>query len=497
MGHLAKMPKVSMQMERGIVLEWHVDEGDAVKEGDILADIESEKAVDEVHAQEDGVLRRILVPEGGEVPPGTPIAIVAGSDEDISNLEAEAEDAGADLDVHSDGKESKEIEQDTDQQPSTTDSEEKDLAGTVSGNLTPEARKRVREVDVDLRNVQATGPKGAITTNDIERALNGQTATNQTESVMAATPTVDPTQTGPPEEVIDGEPIGRPGESGRNTASPRARSLADVKGVDLSKITGSGPDGAVIAEDVEIASGEINQVPGAKTLTAIEERELSGMRQTIAERLSQSSREAPHVTEHREVDMEALLEATDVADKALDIDISLMDIVLAAVSKTLTEYPEFNARFEDGVHRIYREQNVGMAVDIEEGLITPVIPHLQAGSLIDISRRRQDMTEKALSGEYTMDDLRDGTFTVTNLGVFGIDSFTPIINPPEVAILALNTIRERAVRGANDDLEFRRFMTFSLSFDHRVIDGADAARFLQTLAENIENAYALLLERGK
>jgi pyruvate dehydrogenase E2 component (dihydrolipoamide acetyltransferase) len=487
-----------MQMERGIVLEWHVNEGDAVDEGDTLAEIESEKAVDEVRAQEAGVIRHILVPEGGEVPPGAPLAIVAGADEDISALESEAKEAGADIDDDAGEADVKESDPSTDTEGVETNNT--DTAGAAAVDLTPEARKRAREVGVDLESVQGTGPKGSITTADIERAGNGQTASVQSAgaNANASSSPRPPAQTGPPMDVIDGDPVGRQGEDGRNAASPRARALAEATGVELSRVSGSGPKGTILAEDVQAAtSQQPRQVPGTKTLTATKERELSGMRQTIADRLSQSAREVPHVTEHREVNVEALLDATEVADEALDIDISLVDLVLAALSETLAAHPEFNARFEDGIHRVYREQNVGMAVDIEAGLITPVISNLQAGSLADIARRRQEMTEKALSGEYTMDDLSDGTFTVTNLGVFGVDSFTPIINPPEVAILALNSVRERAVRGDKDEVEFHRFMTFSLSFDHRVVDGADAAQFLQTLAENVENAHALLLERGK
>ncbi|ELZ13390.1 dihydrolipoyllysine-residue acetyltransferase [Haloterrigena salina JCM 13891] len=221
--------------------------------------------------------------------------------------------------------------------------------------------------------------------------------------------------------------------------------------------------------------------------TVREERSLSPMRRTIANRLQDSYRNAVHVTASREVDAEALFRATETANDRLEADVSLVDVALAALSATLADHPAFNATFEDGTHRTYEEHNVGVAVDIEAGLVTPVLRDVGSKSLAEIATERRRLTETVQSGEYTMDDLRGGTFTVTNLGALGVDSFTPVINPPEVAILGIGRTRERTRRG-DDGLEFRREVTYDLSFDHRIVDGADAARFLGTLADYTEGA---------
>lgn len=230
--------------------------------------------------------------------------------------------------------------------------------------------------------------------------------------------------------------------------------------------------------------------------TVREERSLSPMRKTIANRLQESYRNAVHVTVSREVDAESLVRASEDADDRLDVGVSIFDLVLVALSATLDDHPAFNATFEDGTHCLYEEHNLGIAVDIEAGLVSPVLRDVDSKSLAELASERRRMTDDVQAGEYSMGDLQGGTFTVTNLGVLGVDSFTPVINPPEVAILGVNRIRERAQRG-DDGIEFRRQMNLDLSFDHRVVDGADAARFLDTLAGNIGNAGELVRdERG-
>jgi pyruvate dehydrogenase E2 component (dihydrolipoamide acetyltransferase) len=220
--------------------------------------------------------------------------------------------------------------------------------------------------------------------------------------------------------------------------------------------------------------------------TLREERPLTGMRSTIARRLSESW-EAPHVTVDRRIDVEPVLEAADRASKA----VSITDVLLKAVSETLAAHPEFNATLEDDVHRTYEEHNIGFALDVEAGLITPVLKGVEHMSVVEIAHERGALTERVRRQRHDADDLRGGTFTISNLGVFGVDSFTPIINPPQVAILGVNRIREEP-RRTDRGIEFRRTIGFSLSFDHRAIDGADAARFLDTLAGHLERAEELL-----
>ena len=220
------------------------------------------------------------------------------------------------------------------------------------------------------------------------------------------------------------------------------------------------------------------------------------MRRTIADRLGESYRQAVHVTVSREVDAEALVSAAEAAG------VSPLDVLVCALSDALDAHPAFNATFEDGAHRLYEEHNVGIAVTIEDGLVAPVVADVGTRSVDGIAAERERLTEAVQSGDYAMADLRGGTFTVSNLGPLGVDGFTPIINPPEVAILGVNRIRERArpagaERGSagdgsetDDGVVFRETLPLDLSFDHRIVDGADAARFLGTLTKRIEDAAA-------
>jgi pyruvate dehydrogenase E2 component (dihydrolipoamide acetyltransferase) len=220
------------------------------------------------------------------------------------------------------------------------------------------------------------------------------------------------------------------------------------------------------------------------------------MRRTIADRLGQSDREAVHVTVTRTVDAEELLRATEVADAHLDVEVSMTDLLLLAVSATLTEHPAFNARFEDDTVHRYDVQNVGMAVDIERGLVTPVLEGVESKPLADLVRNRRALTEKVIEGEFQRSDLKGGTFTISNLGVFGVESFDPVINPPQVAILGVTSLREQPVPTDNGDgVAFRRHIGFDLPFDHRIVDGADAARALDTLATHVRDPWSLLLDR--
>lgn len=222
--------------------------------------------------------------------------------------------------------------------------------------------------------------------------------------------------------------------------------------------------------------------------TVHEEQSLTPMRKTIANRLQKSYREAVHVTVNRTVDAEELLAAADAASETDEgVDPKVTDVLLCALSDALAAHPAFNATFEDGTHHIYEEQNVGVAIAIEDGLVTPVMADIGSMSLSGIANERRRLTQKVQKGNYTMSTFQGGTFTMSNLGTLGVDSFDPVINPPEIALLGLGRVTEPAI-AVGEDITFRRQMTTSLSFDHRVVDGADAARFLGTLAENLDRA---------
>lgn len=215
--------------------------------------------------------------------------------------------------------------------------------------------------------------------------------------------------------------------------------------------------------------------------TVREERKLTPMRRTIADRLSKSYHSAVHVTVRREVQADVLVETVDSHETA-----SLVDGILAALSSTLTDHPAFNATFEDDVHRLYEEQNIAIAVDVPDGLVTPVLPAIQDLTLAEIAGIRRQVTEKVQNGAYTMHDLQGSTFTVTNLGPFNVDAFAPIINPPEIAILGVNRVHYTPVLD-DGSLTEHPVLPLDLTFDHRVVDGADAGRFLGTLASYLSD----------
>lgn len=419
MGYIVRMPKLGLEMEQGTLIEWVIDPGEEVSTGDTVAEIESEKTTAEVESREDGVLRTVFVEMGETVPPGTPIGIVAGAEEDISELETEAA---------------------TDLDGGAEEGSEEARAGSEAG---------------------------------------GESAATE----AAATTGSDPS-------------TGSGSAGGSVKASPRAKKRAEELGVDLAAVEGSGPGGAVTEEDVEAAaeSGGGEATESGAVRTVVDEVEFSGMRRTIATRLSESYRNAVHVTVHREVEAGELRAAAAAAESTLGVDVSVTDVLLVALSATLDEHPEFNATYEDDVHRIYAEHNIAMAVDIEAGLVAPVVPDVGGRSLADLAETRREITGRTLDGEYTMGDLQGGTFTVTNLGVLGVESFDPVINPPQVAILGVNAFVERARSAEDGGVAVRRVLPLDLSFDHRVVDGADAARFLGTLAGHLEDPWPLLPE---
>src|SRR6056297_220090 len=457
MGYIVRMPKLGLEMERGTLLEWAIDEDDAVSEGELVAEVESEKSIGEVEAREDGVLRRTYLEVDETVPPGTPIGIVAPSDADISDLKDEAT-ADLEANVEVDEAESEPEPEESTAEPAARGGDTSAGGATADEvQASPRARDRADELGVGLSTVEGTGYQGSITEEDVEQAASEGTGEG----------------------------------AGELNASPRARSRADELGVDLTTIEGTGYQGSITEDDVEAAAAAET---GGTSRTLAAERPFGGMRKTIASRLSESDREAVHVTVHREADAEALLSAADTADDALETDVSVQDVLLRAISATLADHPAFNATFEDDVHELWEEHNVGIAVDIEQGLIAPVLSDVESKSLAELADERRDLVGRATSGDYTMDDLEGGTLTVTNLGVLGVEAFDPIINPPQVAILGVDAIAEQPTRGDDDSIEWRRHLPFDLSFDHRVVDGADAARFLETLVDHVENPWPLLPE---
>ena len=328
MAYIIKMPKLGMGMNEGTLLEWFASPGDGLTEGDVIAEIESEKTVAEIAASEDGVLRRVYVQAGETVDPGAALGIVAEPDEDISALEAKVDRDPVESEA---GTAAASATAGRDPEPSTAPANG-GAGQTGRIRASPKAKQRASELDVELADVEGSGPGGAVILSDIESATTTSGAAGEESGASAG--------------------ARAHGGSTSVDATPKARRRARHLGVDLGSVDGSGTNGAVTATDLPTpgdgtADATGSSVTGADEparLTPVEERELDGMRRTIAKRLGESYREAVHVTVHRRIDMEEALAATEVVDEYVAADATVTDVVLVALSATLEEHPEFNAR---------------------------------------------------------------------------------------------------------------------------------------------------------
>ncbi|MEW5958489.1 MAG: 2-oxo acid dehydrogenase subunit E2, partial [Chloroflexota bacterium] len=325
---------------------------------------------------------------------------------------------------------------------------------------TPAAKRAARELGVDLAAVAGRGPAGRIQRVDVEAAA--QAGRGQ-----------------PAAAIRSGTPVAK-------------RAAADL-GIDWTGLSGSGPGGRVVKADV-LAAAQIS--PAAATASAVEVEPLTGVRSLIARRMAESAFTAPHVTLFTEVDATSLVEARGQLNTELagTVKISYNALLIAIAARALREQPQLNVSLVgEAIHR-YREVNIALAVDTGRGLLAPVIRQADRLDLLAIQQTGDSLIQRALSGQSLPDDLSGGTFTITNLGMFEIDGFTPIINQPQAAILGVGRIAPKPVV-VDNQVVVRQMMTLSLSFDHRLVDGGPAARFLQRLKQLIERPLALLVLR--
>jgi pyruvate dehydrogenase E2 component (dihydrolipoamide acetyltransferase) len=286
-----------------------------------------------------------------------------------------------------------------------------------------------------------------------------------------------------------------PRESERKVqASPRARRLAEEHGIDLRTLTGTGPGGRIVEDDVRRAIAQREQAGAAAVEGAT--IPVAGMRGAIARRMMESIHGSAQVTLATEADATELVRLRKRLAPELErqhgIHLTYTDLLVRAVAMALREHPRLNARWEEKVIRILPEVHIGVAVALEDGLVVPVVRNADRLSIVEISRLLAALSEKARAGRLTYEEMTGSTFTITNLGMYDIDVFTPIINPPEAAILGVGRIVEKPV-AVEGRVEVRSMMTLSLTFDHRVVDGAPAARFLQRIKELVEDPYPLIL----
>jgi len=420
------MEALSPTMEEGRLVKWHKHEGDAVKVGDTLAEVETDKAIMDLQARADGMLRQVSVAEGQTVPVGKEIAVIVAPGE------------------------------------------------TVGATPAPATRPA-------HASVSGSGERGAVSSAPVPAA--------------AAVAPADPA---------------------RVKASPLAKRMAKEAGVDLQLLQGSGPGGRVVKQDLETLGrgerGEVRSAAPQPTVrrevllpspvspgpvgsgAAYDDVPLTQIRKTIAKRLAASLGPVPHYFLTTEVDMERAAEAREALNRDLGDEgrVSFNDIVVKAAALALTRHRACNAWFQDDHIRYWNEVHVGVAVAVEDGLITPVIRHADRKSLREISLETHDLAQRARNRRLRPEEYTGSTFSVSNLGMFDIDQFTAVINPPEAAILAVGSVAQKPVV-ADGAILARRRMRLTLSCDHRVIDGATGAVFLKTVKQMLENPLAMLL----
>lgn len=450
------MPKLSPTMEEGQLSRWLKKEGDKVSMGEPLAEIDTDKATMEMQALGSGVLRKILIREGESAPLGQLIAIIGEPDEDISALMSQAAA--------------------TQTAKSPTPSEEAnepDAPQTVPADA-PVSAPRATDNVVEKRAGAAAG--------------NGRQESKHIESA----------------------------QSGRLIVSPLAARMAAESGIDLRSVSGSGPGGRIIKRDVEElighgkpaapASGSqtpqrhLHAVPGSpfkKSATAqasaYRDEPVSEMRRTIARRLMTSLGPVPHFFLTTEIEMDRAAEMRKgINELDPELKISLNDIIIKVAAATLMQHPQVNASFQDKVVRYYAHADIGVAVAIEDGLITPIVRAADQKSLGEIAAEVRDLAESARNRKLRPEEFTGATFSISNLGMFGIEEFTAIINPPEAAILAVGAMSAKPVV-RNNEIVVRQMMRVTMSCDHRVIDGATGAKFLQTLKKILENPLFLIV----
>lgn len=410
MAEKIEMPKLSDTMEEGVIAKWNVQEGDKVDSGDIIAEVETDKATMEVEAFDPGTVLKILVREGEAVPLGGIMAIIGEEGEDISGL------------LDSVGEEPKEAEKSGEESEAPAPSKEK------------------------------------------------ADAEDQTE-----------------------QPVAAAGSNGRIKASPLAKKMAEEKGIDLSSVKGSGPEGRIIKKDIEeYKSGAAAGYTADFGSRESEDIKISQMRKTIARRLSESKFTSPHFYETIDIDMEQAMSARSRLNEFSDVKISFNDIVVKACAVALRHHPDVNSSWLDDKIRRYGDVHVAVAVAIDEGLMTPVIRHTDKKNLRQISAETKELAELSRNRKLQPDQMEGSTFTISNLGMFGIEEFTAIINPPNACILAVGSIRDVPVVKNGEIVPGKR-MKVTLSSDHRIVDGATAAQFLNTLRQLLENPLSMLL----
>ncbi len=474
------MEALSPTMEEGRLVKWNKNEGDTVAAGDVLAEVETDKAVMELVARGEGVLRKRLANEGDASPVGTLLAVIAAPDENIDAIVgAGAASSGAPTAAGQAG-------QGAGTAPASSANQ------TVADTTESAAKNPVPRAPGQSQGEASTPPQ--------QKAGGSTGGAPAPRSAPPAPRPAPPRPASPPPVQQKGNGAHPPAQagSGRQRTSPLARRLATERGISLGGIQGSGPGGRIVKRDIENAKATAASGRSAAAERLAKEGDfkdvpLTQIRKTIARRLSESNGPVPTFFLTAEFDATRAAEMrAQLAEMGDEYKVSFNDIVIKAVALALAEHPEVNAHWLDDKIRQFNRIHVAMAVAIEDGLITPVLFDADRMTLWEISAKARELAGKARERKLTPEEYTGSTFSVSNLGMFGIDQFTAIINPPEAGIIAIGGVEEKPFV-IDGQLEIRQRMRVTMSCDHRVIDGATGAKFLQTVRRYIENPLSLLI----
>lgn len=434
MAIVIELPKLGATMENGTLVTWLVQPGDFVEEGDPIAEVQTDKIVQEVEVEQDGYILATLVKAGDDVPVFTPIAYLGEKDEkvDIENVvSTKIEESKGNVETQLLQVKTKEIRR------------------------TPAARALAEKNNLSLATIQGSGPLGRIQKLDVEKALGQQIKT-----------------------------------------TPLAQKIIDKQKVNISSINGSGVNGKIRKKDVVSTRPIVEKNTSILKNQELDTYKISGMRKVIAENIATSFYTAPHVTLHVEMDVTEMValrtHLIPIVQNQVGERLSYNEMLIKAVALTLERHPSINQTITKDVITRNNTVSIGVAVAIENGLVVPVIDNASELTLGQITKKAKELGRKARDGQLTSEAYQGSTFTISNLGMFAVDGFTPIINQPNTAILGIGRIVKKAVVIENE-VKVRSMMSFSLSFDHRVIDGAPAAAFLTDLKNVIENPLMILI----
>jgi len=453
------MPKMGDAMEEGTIVKWLVSEGDEVEEGDPIAEIETDKAQMEIEAENSGTLHEFIAEEGQDVPVGEAIAVILGEGEEPPESDggAEEEDAEATEEesasgghVESEESEADEVSEDGGEAQAATEEEPSGGAqadGGADGQVraSPIVRRMARENNLDLSRIEGSGPQGRIVERDVRAAL----------------------------------------ESGE---APQADGQAETEAPEAAPEEQPQEAPQAIWQPPELP--EPSRAPGTEVQAP------SRMQQIIAERMTAAKQQIPHFYATVEVRMDEVMALRTQLNERLEeeeIKLSINDFVMKACASALKDFPKLNSLYTNEGIELHETVDMAMAVALEDGLITPVIRDCANKGLSAISRESKDLAQRAREMELTPDEYQGGTITVSNMGMFGVESFTAIINPPQAAIVAVSSIIKRPTYNENDELVPANFMKLTLSADHRITNGAEGAHYIAQVKRLLENPMLLLV----